>query len=268
MTWWQGIILGLVQGFTEFLPVSSSGHLALLQGIMGLDGGSLLLFDTLVHLGTLVAVVAVYWQELWQMLKKPWAPLPLLLILATLPAVVAGFLFEDAVTAVLQGGIWLGVGFLVTAIALLAVEHFFPRFTEHTRRKGRELDQLTWKDALLIGLAQAVAIFPGISRSGATLSAGLTTKLSRQAAAKFAFLMSVPVILGSVVLQVLKLDSLSGILNAPVILGFLCAAVSGYLAIRWMLSLLQRSSLRMFAIYVSVLGVWIIVDSLVLHWVF
>jgi len=195
MTVFEALVLGVVQGITEFLPVSSSGHLVLIQTIFGIEE-PVLLFDTLVHTATLIAVCAVLWQDIWNILKKIIQPLTLYLVIATIPAVIAALLFKKQIEGVFSATSFLGFFFLVTAGLLL--------FSELWRRRAANpgsVDEknMRWYEALIVGIFQAVAIMPGISRSGATLSAGLIRGFNREFAVRFAFLLSIPAILGALV---------------------------------------------------------------------
>ena len=263
----EAIVLGIVQGLTEFLPVSSSGHLVLLQNIFGTadlanaaEAGNtwLLFFDTMVHLGTLIAVVIVMRKQIIDLFKRPFNKLALLVV-ATIPAVLIALLLEDLVEGAFAGT-YLGYGFLFTALALTLSEVLFSR----ARRKRRSVEL---SSAAVMGLMQAVAIFPGVSRSGSTIAGGLACGLDRKKAASFSFLMSIPVILGSVLLQgykVIKSTTVS-VQWLPTIIGTICAAVSGYFAVRFMLALIKKKRLYGFAAYVLILGIFVLLDQYLLH---
>jgi len=259
LTIWIAILLGLVQGLTEFLPVSSSGHLVLLHNIFGIEEGALF-FTTMLHLGTLIAVFAVYYQEIWALLKKPFQRQTWLLLTALVPTVVIALLFQDFFEDA-YGGALLGIGFLLTALILTLSERLRPK---------KAKDTLTYPGALLIGTMQGIAILPGISRSGSTIAGALFTGIDRKAAADFSFLLSIPAILGSVVLQVP--DMVSGgvgeIQWGCVIAGMLAAAASGYFAIRAMLHIVKKKRLKGFAIYVAALGVLVLFDQFVTNFFF
>jgi undecaprenyl-diphosphatase len=193
----EALILGVVQGITEFLPVSSSGHLVLLQQIFGIEE-PVLLFDTMVHMGTLVAVFAVLWQDIWDILRKFFQPLTLFLVIATLPAVIAALLFNKQIERAFASPSFLGFSFLITSALLLFSELLYRR-KKPGAPDGSSEGKMTWLDALIIGLLQAIAIIPGISRSGATLSGGLFRGLNRDFVVRFSFLLSIPAILGALV---------------------------------------------------------------------
>lgn len=264
MTLLQAFVLGLVQGLTEFIPVSSSGHLVLTSYFLGwqFPKDQAFVFDVLVQMGTLVAVLVYYRQDLTAITtaflrglarQQPFAEadarMGWLLILATLPAVVIGLLGKDVVEQAFASPQMIGVFLLCTAVLLL--------IAERVGRRCRSMQDLDWKDSLWIGFSQALALLPGLSRSGATLAGGMTRHLDRPAAARFSFLMSVPVMVGAGVLAVndlLDLHNVSAFL-LPLLVGFLTAMVSGYLAIRWLISYLTKHSLHLFAGYCAVLGV-------------
>lgn len=259
----QAIILGIVQGITEFLPVSSSAHLVLTPFLVGwkLDEAVVFPFDVLVQLGTLLAAIIYFRRDLWEILQAVWAGLRTrkpfgsqparlgwLLVLATIPAGLLGLLIKDAVEAAFGSPQMTAVFLLVTAALLL--------IAEKVGRKNRSLDSLTWKDALWIGVAQAISLFPGISRSGATITGGMTRHLDRPSAARFSFLMMIPVMLAAGLLSILDLfdiPNFSSYLPA-IAAGFIAAAVVGYLAIRWLLGFLIRRPLFVFSIYCAVLA--------------
>ena len=250
-------LLGLVQGLCEFLPVSSSGHLVLLQTVCGVEG-DVLLFDTLLHVGTLIAVCAVFYKELWAMLKRPFQKKVYLLLVATFVTSAAALLFEAQIEA-LFGGALLGVGFLLMALILL--------LSERMADGKKSIEDMRYLHAAGVGLVQAVAILPGVSRSGSTIAGSRFFGLDKSAAAEFSFILSIPAILGSCVLQAKDLvtEGTGGIGAAPILVGMTLAAVSGYFAIRWMLKLIKEKSLIGFAVYVGVLGAAVLLDQYALH---
>ncbi len=255
----QAILLGLLQGATEFIPVSSSGHLVLVPWLLGWPEPGLV-FDTVVHWGTLVAVLVYFWRDWWTLLgawlrglrRRDWsdpdARLMWWLILGSLPAAVIGFLLEDFFESLFGQPAWVSLFLLVTA-ALLALGEWLGRRT-------RGLGDLNWRDALVIGLGQAAAIAPGISRSGSTMTVGLLRGLERAASARFSFLLGTPIILGAGFFKLTDLlaapDPLA---QAPMLLaGFGAAAVSGYLCIWFLLRYLQRGRFYPFALYCALFG--------------
>jgi undecaprenyl-diphosphatase len=266
MTIGEALFLGALQGITEFLPVSSSGHLVLFQKIFRISEQTLP-FDTLLHAGTLLAVVVVLRRDIRALLRRPFQPLTLHLIIATCPVVIVALLFNDAVEAAFQSGALLGGAFLFTAAALTTAE-----FLSRRRGTRRYEKNMTAFDALIIGIAQSVAILPAVSRSGLTLSGALSRKLERGFAARFSFLLSIPVILGALVFQLKDLADGSvqavDILNLPALLGALSAAIVGFFSVRFMLNIVRRHSLLGFAVYTALLGFLVLLDQNVSHIVF
>ncbi len=267
MTLFQALLLGIVQGITEFLPISSSGHLVLVPHLLGweIPANQAFVFDVLVQMGTLVAVIVYFWDDLWHIgrgflialthrrpLESPEARLGWYLIVATLPAVVAGLLFKDAIETAF--GSPRAVGFFLWGTAALLV------VGEALGKRTRNLAQLHWADALVVGLFQVLALFPGVSRSGSTISGGMLRNFDRPTAARFSFLMSVPVMVGAglVALKDLLAMPTSAQVAAPVAVGFLAALLSGYAAIRWLLRYLSQHSLYVFALYCLAVGALIL----------
>jgi undecaprenyl-diphosphatase len=262
MNVFEAIVLGAVQGLTEFLPVSSSGHLVLLQRIFGIDEPTLF-FDTMVHAGTLIAVFIALWGDVRNILRRILQPLTGHLVLATVPAALVALFFMGPVEGLFQSGAFLGFSFIATALALLTAE-----FISGHAFRFKPQAAMNWFDALLIGVCQAIALVPGVSRSGLTLSGALSRRLDRDFSARFVFLLSIPAILGALVLQVAKLafgeaPVAQGL--APLIAGTLSAAVVGFFAIRFMLRIVATRSLRPFALYVAVLGLLVLGDQKFFH---
>ena len=252
----EAIFLGVVQGLTEFLPVSSSGHLLLGQYFLGLDQERFgLSFDVAMHLGTLVAVVAFFWQDLVRMafaflrsfrhrdFADPDQRLAYLVLASTVPAALIGYFLEDFFETVVRSP-WVVVFNLVLVGVLFIVG-------EAVGRRTRQASKLTFKEAVFIGLAQAAALVPGVSRSGATITLGLFLGLKREEAARFSFLMSVPIIAGAGALQLGEVVS-EGMGAYDTLLfgvGFITSAIVGYLAIRFFIRFVVDHSLRAFAYY-------------------
>ncbi len=245
----SAVVLGILQGVTEFLPVSSSGHLVIAEHLFGLEGTPLS-FDVALHMGTLLAVL-VYFRKEW--LSMAGAMLPgggggdrrqaVLLLVGTVPAGAAGFMFEDQVESVLRSP-WVVVATLAAVALVIAL-------AEWRAAHSRELGSMTLKDAVAIGAAQALALVPGVSRSGITIAAGLFAGLGRQAAARFSFLLSAPVIAGAGLLEGLKVMEAGGggVTPGAYAAGFLASSLSGYLVISLFISFLRRHSLYPFVIY-------------------
>jgi len=277
MSIFNAVILGIVQGLTEFLPVSSSGHLVILQKVFQIEQPGLF-FDTMLHAGTLIAVFIVLWNDIWELLKKPIQKLTGFLILATIPAVIAALTFSDSIEEIFKSAKYLGLCFLFTTLILIAAEILSRRAAENEQisvddEKAflKTEKTMTWIDALVIGIMQAVAIPPGISRSGATISGALFCRLNRDFAARFSFLLSIPAILGAVVLQSKDLvtDGLSETLNIPAIVaGTITAAIVGFFAVKFMLKIIREKSLFGFAAYTGFLGTLVLIDQFVTHLVF
>ena len=256
----QAFILGLVQGLGEFLPISSSGHLMLAQKIMGFDTSNMLTLNVLLHLATLVAVFAVYWRRFWHMLCHPVKSDLWLLVVATIPAVIAALTINfDAAFE----GAFLAWSFLLTSVVLVSAEWL-------SRHWHRPAKHVTLKHAIVMGVMQAIAILPGLSRSGSTIAGGVGSGLSRKKAADFSFMMSAPAILGSAVLEGKKLLEGTASINVdslPLVIAVLTAGLSGYLAIRFMLRIIRKISLNWFAIYTAILGAALLANNYVFHWI-
>ena len=259
MTILQAAVLGLVQGLAEFLPISSSGHLILARAIMGISDeaaatGAYMMLDVLLHAGTLLAVVVVFWKDWWGILKNPFkSKTLLLLIIASIPALIVAVFFNDFLEQFFTGW-FLGVSFLITAVFLLIAE-----LVSHKERERAHAPSV--KHAVIMGVMQAIALLPGVSRSGSTLTGGVASGLNRRSAAKFAFMMSAPAILGSLLFEgkdAIENGYMSQLALVPTIVGVVVAAISGYLAIRFMLRLINKVSLNWFALYVALLGLVIL----------
>ena len=250
------IILGVVQGFTEFLPVSSSGHLLVFRKMFGLAEAGLLL-DTMLHLGTLVAVMAVFWRDIWEMIKKPFSHLTLLIVVGTIPTAAIGLLFKDTFEELARTGVTVGWEFLVTGLILWLADNLKDRGL-------KDLNNISFKDTLIVGTLQGVAILPAISRSGLTIAGSLFQGIDRKVAAKFSFLLSIPAIMGAVVVQGKDLleGNIEGIAMSSLLIGTLVSAVCGYIAVRWMLNIIQRGSLKGFSVYVWLLGAGVLFTQL------
>jgi len=253
-------ILGLVQGLAEFLPISSSGHLNLLEILLQVDIERQLLFNILLHVGTLAAVLAVFWREWVHMVAHPIKDRTLLLlVIASLPALAAKVLLGDQLDALSTGNALLGVSFLFTGLLLTLTQWI----SQRKQRADREQTQVGALHALIMGCLQAVGMLPGVSRSGSTIFGGVASGLDRKTAAKFSFLMSMPAILASFLSegydaykggQLFQTGDL-----AAVLIGMVVAAVSGYFAIRFFLRIITKVSLNWFALYVVLLGIAVIV---------
>lgn len=249
----HGVILGAIQGFTEFLPVSSSGHLVIAQKILGMDGNTLFM-SVMMHLGTLVAVCIYYFRDILRLFTREGYKTLRLLILASVPAGLVGILLNDPVNRLFEDGMYVCFGFLITAVVLAVTEHLGRR---HASRRS-----LTAKTALIMGIAQGIAVVPGISRSGSTVAAGVLTGTDRAEVAKFSFFMSIPVIAGSALLELLHVD-FTAIRWLPCIAGMLTAGVCGYLAIAFSVKLIGKCSFKGFSLYLLLLSILTFADAFV-----
>ncbi|MBM7581465.1 undecaprenyl-diphosphatase [Caldicoprobacter guelmensis] len=267
------IFLGILQGLTEFLPISSSGHLVIAQEVFKIEGASLA-FDVILHVGTLVAVLIYYWRDVLSLISeffvligdyirgknpklldhsRPYRVLMVMIIIATIPTALIGIIFNDLFSRLFETADFVGFELIVTGILLWIANGIVG---------GRkDLKNMTPLDAVTVGLMQGLAITPGISRSGATIFGGLIRGLSRELATRFSFLLSIPAILGAVVLEGKDaFESASAIHEVmPVLAGFLAAAVSGYLAIHLLISALQKKKLNYFSYYCWGLGILTII---------
>lgn len=247
----EAIVLGIVQGLTEFLPVSSSGHLVLLHNVFGI-AEPMLFFDTMLHAGTLIAVFIVLRQQILLIFKPPFYKM-WYLVVATIPAVVYVLLLNDFAESMFTGYL-LGYSFLLTAALLFAAEIVAARL-----KRKREIKTGV---SVVMGLLQVVGTLPGVSRSGSTIAGGLACGVDRKQCAAFSFLMSIPAILGALLFQSIKLvkEPMVNINWSATVVGTLCAAIAGYFAVKFMLALITRKRLYGFAIYVAVLGVLVLLD--------
>ena len=255
-------ILGVVQGLTEFLPVSSSGHLVLFQHWLPVSGDPIT-FDLALHLGTLIPVLWVYRADLFTVIhdatkgtgaywQRPGVRLLLVLVAATIPTAVIGLGLEDVFEELFHNARAVGVAFAVTGTVLW--------FTRSVPKGTTDAHQLTWSKAVAIGLAQGVAITPGISRSGSTIAAGLFLGMDREAAARFSFLLSIPAIGGAFILKMGELN-LGTVNVAPVLIGVFASAISGYIALRVLLRLVRGGDFSKFAFYLWPLAVFALLQG-------
>lgn len=267
MTLFEGIVLGLIQGLTEFLPISSSGHLAIMQHFFGIDGEKVLFFAAMLHVGTLFSLFAVYYKILWELIielvatlkdiitgkglqlnKNVNRKLGVMIVLATIPTGIIGILFNDFFEGLYNSIPAIGISLIVTGCFLWMAERI--------DQSGKNIREMKTKDALFVGLCQGIAIIPGISRSGATIVGSLFSGLKRELAIKFAFLISVPAILGAVILEAPAAfaEGITAEIALPVVSGILVAAVSGYIAIKAMIRLVSNKKLYVFSFYTWIVG--------------
>ena len=246
------IILGIVQGITEFLPISSSGHLVIFQHFMDIEEG--LTLNIFLHFGTLLAVILVFWEDIWAMItfKKKHRKLTYYVIIGSIPAGVIGVLFEDVFENLFSTITVVGFALIITGVLLW--------ISDRLEIKERKMNDLELKDSILVGFAQAFAIIPGISRSGSTIVGGLFRGLDRELAAKYSFLLSVPVIGGATLLKIKDLVTvgMGNITFLELLIGTFSAAIAGYFSIKLLLKLINQEKLSVFAYYCWTLGLIII----------
>lgn len=260
MNIFHAFILGIIQGLTEFIPVSSTAHLLIAENLLKIqpDDAAAFAFNVLVQLGTTLALIIYFWQDLLSLLKaffaKPFSTsqnrLAWYILIATIPALLAGVLLKKYVEGL------FGTPLTAAAIRLFAAALLLT-LAERFGKRTRSLDAMTWLDALFIGVMQVIAVFPGASRSGTTISAGMFRSFDRPAAARFAFLMSVPIMLaagGYELYDLLKHGPSLGDFPLLLAVGFITAGIVGWLSIKWLLGYLNKHSLYVFAIYCAALG--------------
>jgi undecaprenyl-diphosphatase len=251
--YFTAIVLGIIQGIAEFLPISSDGHLVIAEHVLGIQENNLAMTVAL-HIGTLASILVVYRRDILPALKSP--RLVAAVIAATLPLVFVGLFVKDAVEQTFGSPMIAGLGLLLTALVVALM----PR----VERGLKNLDEVTWKQGLVIGLFQTIAVLPGVSRSGMTIFGGLTTGLKREAAANFSFYIAVPAIAGAAVLHgkdLLK-SGAGGLAPGPTLAGMLTSFIVGLAALRLLLGLVSRSKLQWFAWYCAALGIGVIVWQL------
>jgi undecaprenyl-diphosphatase len=254
LNWFEAIVLGLVQGLTEFLPVSSSGHLEIVKSLFGIDPDASFAFTVAVHGATVLSTLVVFRKEIWDLITgslklrmNEETSYVIKLIISMIPVGIIGFLFMDFIKKMFNGNVaFVGYMLIITAV-LLALAHFIS-----INRKGRNIGYL---DALIIGIAQAIAVIPGISRSGSTIATGLLIGNRKDEIARFSFLMVLVPVIGGNLVEVISTDANMNTGGFGVIvIGFAVAFVSGYLACRWMISIVKKSKLIWFAIYCALAG--------------
>ncbi|HAC41096.1 MAG TPA: UDP-diphosphatase [Rikenellaceae bacterium] len=272
MEWWQAIILGLVQGLTEFLPVSSSGHLMIFKEIVGADAEGFLDFTVTVHFATVLATIVVFWSVIWTLLKgffkfryNDETDYVCKILVSLIPVALVGFLLKDQVDALFSGELWqVGVGLCITAGLLLFSDNAGVRFKVPVARDTR--NGVSYWQAFVVGLAQAFAVIPGVSRSGSTIATGLLTGVKRESMAQFSFLMVLIPIIGEQSLDLLKVAAGeasfgAGVGSLPLLLGFVSAFVSGLFACKVMIAIVKKAKLSWFALYCLVVAAVIFVLS-------
>ena len=260
MSWIQALLLGLLQGLTEYLPVSSSGHLAIGQALFGLDDGSSnLAFTVLLHVATVLSTVVILWSEIvWlfkDLFKFKWnegTKYIVNILISMIPVAIVGFFFKDKIEEVFGSGLFIvGIMLLVTA-ALLTFSYF---------AKPRQKEQISPVHAFIIGIAQACAVMPGLSRSGSTIATGLLLGNKKEKLAQFSFLMVIPPILGEALLDTKDIlevgfsEAMAGLSPVAAMVGFLAAFISGCFACKWMINLVKKGKLVWFAVYCAIVGI-------------
>ena len=269
MEWFQAIILGIIQGLTEFLPVSSSGHLTIASTLFGLSGEENLTFTVVVHIATVCSTLVILWKEIVWIFKDLFAKqswksysglndgtrFAINILISMIPIAIVGFFFKDTVEEIFGSGMLIvGIMLLVTA-SLLAFSYF---------AKPRPKEQISGWHALIIGIGQAIAVLPGLSRSGTTIATGLLLGNKKEKLAQFSFLMVIPPILGEALLDVKDIAELgfstamNGISPLALGLGFLTAFVTGCLACQWMINIVKKGKLVWFAVYCAIIGIFAI----------
>lgn len=268
MTLLHAFILGIVQGLTEFVPVSSTAHLLIVEKLLGVPSDDKTIsFSVIIQLGTVFALIIFFLKDMWQIMeafflgirnRNPFeslnARLGWLIIVATIPALAAGFFLKDVVQTMFKDPLTLAsLRLLITAVLLTTVEYF--------DRRVRTLESATWQDALSVGLFQVLAIFPGASRSGSTIAGGMIRGFDRPSAARFAFLMSAPILLAAGAYESIKVINMAGTIDflPYIITGFVTAAVVGWFSIKWLINFLNKHSLYIFALYCAVVGVIVLI---------
>ena len=266
MNWFEALVLGLIQGLTEFLPVSSSGHLEIGHAILGTASEENLIFTVVLHVATVLSTLLVLWQEVGQLFKGTFTTLKwnaekdyvAKILVSCIPVFIVGMFFKDEVEAFFGNGLLLvGICLLITA-TLLFLSEYLTKLRMRKQADGEEVGhEVRYKDAFIIGIAQAVAVLPGLSRSGSTISTGLLCGVKKSAMAQFSFLMVLIPVLGEALLD--TIDLLKGELVVelgwmPMVVGFLAAFASGAAACKWMIGIVRRQKLTYFAIYCLAAG--------------
>lgn len=277
MTLLQALLLGIIQGLTEFIPVSSTAHLLIGQKLLGVASNNLVFaFIVIIQLGTVVSLLVLFWNDLLTLVKAFFASFRDLqglkdfkdlssdarlawgLIIATIPAALIGFLLRGTVENLFQQPLLQASIRLFIAAGLLA-------WAEWLGKRTRQLDSLGWLDALIIGIFQIIAVFPGASRSGSTLAGGMLRGFDRPSAARFSFLMSIPILVGAGTYQIIDISLLPGLPEfLPMLaVGFIAAAIIGWVAVRWMLNYLSNHSLKGISIYCAIIATIVLILHLV-----
>lgn len=263
MDWIEALILGLLQGLTEYLPVSSSGHLAIGSYLFGIEGEENLAFTVAVHVATVLSTLVILWREIGWIFKGLFkfqmndeTKYVVNIVISMIPVGIVGLFFKDYVEDVFGSGLAIVGGMLLVTAALLTFSYY---------AKPRQKEHIGWRDAFIIGLAQACAVMPGLSRSGSTIATGLLLGNKKESLAQFSFLMVIPPILGEALLDVIKglkgEEAFGGIDMLPLAVGFMAAFVSGCIACKWMIDIVKKGKLIYFGIYCAIAGVLTLILS-------
>ena len=270
----SAIILGAVQGLSEFLPISSSGHLALIPHLLGVETG--LAFDTVLHIGTLIAIFSFFWKDIINLIKGfllsiidltegvdtfkkglievPEKRFAWLIIVGSIPTAIIGILLKDAIETIFRGTVFIGFFLIVTGLILY--------YSERHSSGDVTVRDMSFKQSIIIGLCQGLAVLPGISRSGSTIAAGLCLGLEREYAARYSFLLSVPAVLGAGLIQIKDIASIDASLTV-LFAGFVSSVIFGYLAIKLLMKMIKGWSLDIFAYYCWIVGALTLILSLI-----
>lgn len=265
MEWYQALILGIIQGLTEYLPVSSSGHLEIGNAILGVELEENLTFDVMLHVATVLSTLVVLWSEidwitrgLFKFKMNNETKYFLNIVVSMIPVGIVGVLFKDQIEGFFKGNLLL-VGCCLMFTAVLLTFTYFA--------KPRQKERISWLDALIIGIAQAIAVLPGVSRSGSTIATGLLLGNKKEKLAQFSFLMVIPPILGQALLSSLKFikgeEAFGGVGAMPMLIGFVAAFVFGCIACKWMINIVKKGKLVYFGIYCAIIGSITIVYSFI-----
>ncbi|MCR4569115.1 MAG: undecaprenyl-diphosphate phosphatase [Bacteroidales bacterium] len=270
MEWWQAILLGIVQGLTEFLPVSSSGHLMIFKELLGVDAEGFLDFTVTVHFATVLATLVVFWAVIWKLLKgffkfkyNDETDYICKILVSLIPVALVGFLFKDQVDALFSGSLrQVAIGLCITAALLLFSDNVGKRIKAPVAKDTR--NGISYWQAFVVGIAQACAVVPGVSRSGSTIATGLLTGVKRESMAQFSFLMVLIPIIGEQSLELLKVATGSesfgsGVGSLPLVLGFVGAFLSGLFACKVMIAIVKKAKLSWFALYCLLVAVLIFI---------
>lgn len=259
----EALFLGILQGITEFLPISSSGHLVLGETFLGLDVEKLKSFDVVVHLGTLTAIIIYFWKDVVGLFKglfgylgfyrkksfdREYRKLIGFIIVGTIPAVIVGLFFEDLIDFVFRNTLYVGLWMIIVGEIFI--------ISEGVLKKYKKEEKIGYIQALIIGVAQAAALIPGVSRSGATIAAGLFQGISREKAARFSFLLAMPAIFGAGLLTFIKEMKAGGfsLEFAPLLTGFIASALAGFGAVYFLMKYLKTHTLKAFSVYLFIVG--------------